>query len=231
MKQFPTDHEGLVIPERIKALPRDKRGYPVPWFVYWDDKTGEPLFPVADADKRVSAVKDRLCYVCGQKLGRYLAFVLGPMCTITRTTAEPAVHVDCGIFSAQACPFLVHPNEKRVPNKWGAESSGHAIMRNPGVMAVWTTTTFRVFRDGRGGWLISVGDPTEVRWFREGRPATRFEILKSIHCGLPALRAIDPGNPAAQEALEKKFHEALKYLPSETDEPAPSLRCPVHQPK
>src|SRR5688500_69447 len=105
------------IPSAIAKLTRDERGYPVPWFVSWLD--GKPEFRVADASKFRLALRERRCWVCGERTKRRkdnwpdLTFVLGPMCTITRTTAEPPCHFECAEFSAMACPFLSMPKAKR----------------------------------------------------------------------------------------------------------------------
>ena len=50
-------------PARIKALPVDHRGFPVPWFVQWYDDT--PNFLVVDHRKLRPAVEKRLCWICG----------------------------------------------------------------------------------------------------------------------------------------------------------------------
>jgi hypothetical protein len=99
------------VPERIAKLPRDDRGYPVPWFVAWVD--GRPDFRVIEGGRIFEALKERRCWVCGEKLGRYLAFVIGPMCAINRITSEPPSHRDCALFAARACPFLTMPRMKR----------------------------------------------------------------------------------------------------------------------
>src|SRR5215831_18617572 len=98
------------LPRRMKALPVD-RGYPVPWFVEWID--GVPDFRIMDGRKLVRAVRERLCWVCGQPLGSFLAFTVGPMCAVNRISSEPPSHRDCAVFSAKACPFLTRPTMRR----------------------------------------------------------------------------------------------------------------------
>ena len=63
------------MPARIAGLPKDSRGYPVPWFVHWAD--GVPDFRVIGDGKLEHAVKFRACWVCGQEMGRNSAFVIG----------------------------------------------------------------------------------------------------------------------------------------------------------
>jgi hypothetical protein len=72
------------MPLRMTALPIDERGYPVPYFVAWVD--GKPDHRIADASKMPGAINSGLCWLCGQKLGAFKYFVIGPMCSITRTS-------------------------------------------------------------------------------------------------------------------------------------------------
>lgn len=178
------------IPDRIKALPVF-RGYPVPWFVaYPNGPDADPEFRVADAQKWVRAVKEKRCWVCGEQLGAWLVFVLGPMCGITRTTSEPACHKECALWSVYNCPFLSRPHMVRrdgdLPE--GTEDApGCPLKRNPGVTLLWRTRDFRLFRAQDRRALITVGEPVEVACFAEGRRATREEVDASIAGGLPSL--------------------------------------------
>lgn len=181
--------EGLPpLPERMRHLPIDERGYPVPWFVAWVD--GKPEFRVADNQKWTQCVRYSRCWVCGEVVGKFKTFVIGPMCAVNRTTSEPACHLDCAIFSATACPFLTLPkakrNERNLP-EGNSEPGGISIRRNPGVTCLWTTLGYRVFETGTGP-LFRLGDPTSVEWYAEKRQATRAEILASIDSGMPLLR-------------------------------------------
>src|SRR5262245_49848081 len=102
------------LPARMRKLPTDARfgGAPIPWFVdYTDD--GVPEFRAMDRAKYRQAITLRLCWVCGEALGKWLAFVTGPMCVVTRTTSEPPCHLECATWSAQNCPFLSKPNMVR----------------------------------------------------------------------------------------------------------------------
>src|SRR5205085_2956452 len=133
-----------------------------------------------------------LCWLCGQRLGTYLAFVIGPMCAINRISSEPPSHRDCAEFAAVACPFLARPQAQRRtanldPNVEPA--AGMPIKRNPGVALVWVTREYKIVSapkaQGGSGWLWQVGRPTAVRWYAEGRTATRDEVMASITSGMP----------------------------------------------
>lgn len=139
------------LPDRMKGL-SVSRGYPVPWFVAWRD--GEPEFRCMDPEKLVLAIRCKRCWVCGGVLGKFMTFVVGPMCGINRTSAEPPCHRECAQWSARNCPFLSKPQMDRRENDLPeniVEAPGFAIRRNPGVTLLWTTKGYTLFGDGRGG--------------------------------------------------------------------------------
>jgi len=195
----------------------DARGYPVPWFVAWldaPDGRKVPDFRVVDAAKFSLAVKERRCWVCGEPLGRWLAFPIGPMCAITRTTGEPPCHLECASWSVRNCPFLANPsllrNERDLPSL-SEEPAGYALRRNAGVVALWLTRSFEIFRVSQGnrGVLITVGDPAQVTWWREGRPATVSEVEASVAGGFPALLEMAKSEgPFAVEELGRQYKRA-----------------------
>ena len=220
----------IEMPARIKALPISPKGYPVPWFVAWikDDKEvgrgeGEPDFRVIGGDRIVTAVNQHRCWVCGELLGLYKAFVIGPMCAINRVISEPPSHRDCAIYSATACPFLSHPhmqrNEKDLPGpELGASApAGIGIKRNPGAICVWVTKSFKPFRAraGNSGVLFSLGHPVEVHWFANGRRAYRSEVMASIDSGYPLLQELAKiDGPDAMAALEQQRRVAEALVPA-----------------
>jgi hypothetical protein len=206
----------LEIPERIASLPRDDAGRPVPWFVAWVD--GKPEFRAIGPGKREEAYAKRKCWVCGQQLGRYLVFVIGPMCALNRISSEPPSHKDCAIFSAKACPFLstprMHRRTRDLP-EGVSDADGLMIKRNPAVSLLWVTRSYWPFSDQMGGFLFRLGPPEQTLWFREGRPASRNEILESIEGGLVEVRKVAETEGAiALRALEKSYQEALALLPA-----------------
>ncbi len=216
------------MPERIRKLPT-LRGFPVPWFVAKVD--GEFDFRVMDGPKLVQAIQQKRCWVCGEPLGKRMSFVIGPMCGINRTNAEPPSHRECAEYSAKHCPFLTRPHMKRREDEItdAGTMAGHGIKRNPGCCAVWTVTRYRLFPDGRGGVLFDIGSPLEVDWYAEGRQATRAEVMASIESGIPLLEAACD----SEETAEKREHAHLDlvdmrvrlelWLPPAEKEP----ECPI----
>lgn len=205
------------LPERIARLPV-YRGYPVPWFVAWIDDA--PDFRVIGTDKIPIAHNRSLCWICGERLGSFLAFVVGPMCAINRISSEPPSHGDCAEFAAIACPFLSRPhmkrNEANLPDG-RQDPAGVGLKRNPGVALVWVTKRYTVMRVANGV-LFQMGDPVSVRCYTEGRPSTPEEIRHSVETGLPLLAAgaEEETNPIrrfrGEEELQRRTKEALQLL-------------------
>jgi hypothetical protein len=227
------------LPERMRGLPRDHRGFVVPYFVAWMKDgyavpagQGEPDFRIIHPGVMQKCKRERRCWCCGQILGRFLVFAIGPMCALSRTTMEPPAHLECARYSVRVCPFLSRPKMRRNVDDMpeGHWAPGVSITRNPGVTALWVTRSYTTFRaeDGGGtgtpGELITVGEPERVEWWAEGRAATRAEVLASIDSGLPLLREqadkqdaqyppLAPDNPrSARYALEREHLPRLAAL-------------------
>lgn len=182
--------ENIVMPDRIRALPIcPVKKIPIPWFVAEVD--GKRDFRVADSGKIKRAILEDLCWVCGEKLGVYRSFVIGPMCVINRVSSEPPSHLACAQFSVKACPFLSRPSmERREENlPENAECAGIMIKRNPGVSCIWTSKkNYYVLSDMNGLTLFTLRDPDSVTMWAQGRIATKQEVINSIESGLPTLR-------------------------------------------
>lgn len=207
------------IPSRMANLLKDRRGYPVPWFVHWQD--GMPDFTTIARGKREEAHRRGVCWICGDHLGAYKCFVVGPMCTVNRISAEPPSHLQCAAFAAVACPFLVKPAMGRLPRPEGrVEPPGMFIKRNPDVTALWTTKSYAQL-PVPPSYLFEMGAPTSLSWWREGRAATLEEVSASIAEGMPALqKAAEAAGEASMQELLQAVQELLPLLPRAAD-PAP----------
>lgn len=204
------------LPDRIRSLPVDKRGFPVPWFAAWFD--GEPDFRCVAAGKIEQAIHRSLCWVCGHPLGRYRTFVTGPLCAINGMSAEPPSHRDCAEFSARHCPFLTQPRMRRNDKDLRQDvphPAGEMIDRNPGVALLWTTRSCRIV-PVNGGVFFRVGPPHSVQWFANGHPATRAEVVAALESGLPLLRAkAEQDGPETMRELDRLFDQSLAFVPRE----------------
>lgn len=188
----------IPLPDRLRWRPVSDEGFPVPWFVEWID--GKPDFRVMSAEKWVKAVKRDLCWICGNTLGRFKVFTVGPMCAVNRTSAEPPSHRDCAQYAVKACPFLTRPRMRRNSVDLPAHKNPGGIMleRNPGCTLLWITHDYRVINAG-GSPLLKMGEPVEITAYAEGRLATRAELNASVASGLPALAEIAESEGAMRE--------------------------------
>jgi hypothetical protein len=208
----------LKIPDRIAKLPKDKKGRPVPFFVEWFDDG--PDFRIMNPESLIRCIKEKLCWICGEPLGKHMAFVIGPMCGINRTSAEPPSHFSCAHFAVQACPFMTTPRMTRreggMPEAGDIRAPGGiALMRNPGVTAIWVTKAYAIINDGMGGIVLKMGDPDQIQWWCEGREATRSEIQHSIDTGIPTLMELaEADGPKAVAQLQAAVATFTILLPA-----------------
>jgi hypothetical protein len=206
---------------RMRHLPVDSRGYPVPWFVAFID--GKPDFRVVKKGAIAEAWNGKKCWLCGGQMGVFKASVIGPMCGINRVISEPPAHMECAEFAVKACPFISHPQAQRVERNLPTvrtPAAGMGIPRNPGVAMIWVTRDIKPFRvqnvpGANAGVLFKLGEPTSWSFWAEGRRATRAEIDRSVNTGYPLLEeAARKDGLAAIAQLQEMRKVFDKLLPS-----------------
>jgi hypothetical protein len=208
----------IKLPDRMNKLPISDRGFPIPWFIHIDDD-GVPNFTAVHPGRIAKAHNQKRCWICGEPLGVYLCFTMGPMCVVNRTNAEPPSHYECAAYAAQACPFLINPNAKRNAKALPEEhipAPGEMILRNPGVTALYVTKRYKLFKVHNGA-LFNPGEPERVEWWCRGRTASRAEVDASINSGLPLLyeqadRDHDPKE--ARQVLDAYITRVQSLLPA-----------------
>lgn len=204
----------------MRKRPLDARGYPVPWFVQWID--GRPDFRVMDRRKWQLAMDKRRCWLCGEALGKYATFVVGLMCLVNHTSAEPPSHMDCAKYAVKGCPFLTIPTAQyREANRPAdACTNPGAIMDNPEVSALWTCDNWEAFpvmgADGVPSQLVWFGDPKGVQFWTRGRPALSAEVWDTFRRRIHILQdAANEEGGDAPDRLAKCMDDALFWLPTE----------------
>lgn len=219
MREFP-----LPLPERMKSLPVDRRGFPVPKFVQWID--GAPDFRVIDTAHMARCVRHRRCWLCGEPLGGTFVFVIGPMCCLNRVNSEPPSHYECARFAAVACPFLSQPlakrNERDMPSEVKS-AAGIMLPHNPTACCLWVTKGYGL-QHLRNGVLFTLGDPIRLEFYHAGRPATHAEVNRAVDRGLPKLEeTARQDGPVAMRELSKRlvaFRRMLERQPWPKEEVA-----------
>ena len=96
------------IPKRMRRLPRDARGYPVP-FVVFRDADGKAHFTINDIERVSLCLAQLLCAICGERLiaGQYW-FVGGPLSALHERGAynDTPMHRECAHYALKVCPYL-----------------------------------------------------------------------------------------------------------------------------
>jgi hypothetical protein len=176
-----------VVPPRMRNLPVSAEGAPVPFFAAWSN--GAPDIAVVDAPKLVACHQNGWCSICGEPLGQYKAFVLGPLGSVNRKSYDAPAHIDCAKFAA-------------VTRKMGI-----------GVALVWVTRCYSAV-PGRGYVMSKVGEPEQTFWYIDGRSANRQEVMESLQDALPALYEVAhaEGEVAVME-LDTAVARASRYFP------------------
>jgi hypothetical protein len=205
----------IEIPKRLLGKPRTAGGLPIPYFVAHVE--GRPDFRVADTRKFGEAVKKRLCWICGDPLGRMMCFVVGPMGTVNKISSEPPSHFLCAQYALIRCPFLSRPTmvrrEAGMPEGW-KPAPGVMLEHNPGVSALWTTLSFKL-QQVHNGVLFEMGPPVTVSWWREGRLATRDEAMEGLRAGTPKLMEMaETEGPESVADIQQALQDVLRHLPA-----------------
>lgn len=99
--------QSVRIPRRMNALQRDARGYPVP-FIVLRDSDGRPHFTVNDSARRLRALLEKRCHICGGRLDKTLWLVGGPMSAFHERGCynDGPLHQECMEYAMRVCPYL-----------------------------------------------------------------------------------------------------------------------------
>lgn len=108
--------DGHAIPAQMKNLPLcPRRGLPIP-YVNAMTSDGRPDFAVLDSAKVRTVAERRLCGVCAEPLGYWMAFVGGPRAASEREYVDPPMHPDsCAPAALRLCPWIARESMWRLP--------------------------------------------------------------------------------------------------------------------
>jgi hypothetical protein len=97
------------IPSRVRMLPVDSAGKPIPYFVQRDE-FGKPVASTVDGARLIQCLRYHRCYFCGDLMGRTVAYHARVSTGVSRIVPEPAMHVDCAEWAACAFrPVIAEP--------------------------------------------------------------------------------------------------------------------------
>jgi hypothetical protein len=101
----------ISVPKKMRALQKDRRGYPIPYIVL-RDTDGKPHFSINDTLRQRKALLERRCPICGTRLDRVIWFLGGPLSAFHPhgSYMDSAMHYECMRYAVQSCPYLAAPN-------------------------------------------------------------------------------------------------------------------------
>lgn len=176
------------IPYRMKHLPLDKRGYPIPVGV-WRDSNGTPHFTINEESRRITNLYRHLCPICGMMLFRGCWFVGGPGSAFHKMGCyiDPPMHKECMDYALQVCPYLAAPyyskriDARLVPKK---DKEGRLFVDNtvdpnrPAVFVAVMSVKTSVFKGQNGSLFVKPIRPyRSVEYWRYGKQITASEAM------------------------------------------------------
>lgn len=173
----------MIIPDRMKHLERDHRGYPIPWTVFRDNDN-KPQFTINDTIKVIRCKQEDLCAICGVKLLRGRWFIGGPMSALHPHGAyiDPPLHHECMQFAASTCPYLVSSKyTKRIDAAKldPAKVKGALTFVDPTMDPTRPEFFIAVMAIGQhetpNGYLTPDRPYRRMEWWREGKMVKEFD--------------------------------------------------------
>lgn len=111
MRKAHADWRTIPVPDRMKHLDRDARGFPI-FVMAYRDPSGKAHFTVNDEAKRMRLIREDRCSICGGKLLRGRWFVGGPQSAFDPRGGyiDPPMHTECAHYALRVCPYLASPS-------------------------------------------------------------------------------------------------------------------------
>lgn len=107
------------IPECLRGLDRDRRGYPIP-VTAARGNDGTPYFTITDPEARHRMIDEDRCHLSGRKLFRGRWFIGGPMSVFHEQGAflDGPMLDKASLYAVKTCPYIAARNySKRVDDK------------------------------------------------------------------------------------------------------------------
>jgi hypothetical protein len=166
----------IPIPKRMRKLPRERRGYPVPFVTMLDPFTDEPDFRVLDVRRQMQCIKEKRCAICGEPLTRYIAFIGGPRSRDGHVFFDPGMHRECAEYASVACPFISRENAtyrditEEDREKYAMLVNNQDEHRERPEMFMVITQSYTAQSNPGIGLVIIAGEYTEVVQIEQHRP-------------------------------------------------------------
>lgn len=98
-----TEAQAEIVPAFLSHL-KVYGDYPVPFVQMWID--GKPDFRVIDPQRAEECLNEKLCAICGKRLGEFCFFIGGSLCRENHLFSDAPMHEACAEFASKTCPFV-----------------------------------------------------------------------------------------------------------------------------
>lgn len=166
------DLKSVKKPFRMRALPLDPRGYPIPW-VAAVGEDGKHDFRVLDVTKVGTCLRECRCSICGGRINGLMAFVGGPLSIANRLFNDPPMHQECAVYALQVCPYLAAPSfayARKLPSMEGVhvEEIPGMMGERPEVFGLGLSSGLGLAVVGGGTYIRPAAWESTVLWFKQG---------------------------------------------------------------
>lgn len=171
------------MPPKIAALPRDARGYPIPYIVL-RDADGNAILGANDYVRVVKSIRDRLCHVCGQPLGKTVWLVGGPASALANgdhgAWGDGPLHDVCMRYAMAVCPYLAHRTVKpmaEITERRATEAGATMLPDIPGIggmPVVFVAVAVRQWRVEGGPVFIAPKPYDDITYWQDGHQLRRL---------------------------------------------------------
>lgn len=167
-----TDLKAVKKPLRMRALPLDPRGYPIPWIAAVG-ADGKHDFRVLDVAKVGISLRECRCSICGGRINGLMAFVGGPLSIANRLFNDPPMHQECATYALKVCPYLAAPSfayARKLPTLDGVEVTEISGMmeERPEVFGLALTSRLGLAVVGADTYIRPSAWEVPVVWFKQG---------------------------------------------------------------
>jgi hypothetical protein len=112
-REHRADWRNVPVPDRMKHLPRDPRGFPI-FVMAYRDMDGRAHFTVNDETERRRLIAQDRCSICGERLLRGRWFIGGEKSAFSveprGAYIDPPMHTECAHYALRVCPYLAAPS-------------------------------------------------------------------------------------------------------------------------
>lgn len=187
--------KNVEMPDRIKALPKDQRGYPIPFVVLRDDDD-MPNFQLDSARRISQCMVNVACGVCGQPLENEIWFLGNYLRALSPSGfyIDSPLHKQCGTYALKVCPFLAAPSYNKMLsseklNKEKYEGTqfrlSTQVTRFSSLFAFVKTAGYRIDTSGSFPWHVYPDRPfLEMEYWQHGKQLTGAEADKLLRTSI-----------------------------------------------